>query len=93
MGLGDAMTLCNYWVMDGIGFGSKFPEEAVSIWSQTYGRTNEDRLISQQRGIPLTDEMKWEYVELGVIEDLTEFIIETFPDLLEPLGLTATSPS
>ena len=67
MGLGDAMTLCNYWMMDGIGFGSKFPEEAVSIWSQTYGRTNEDRLISQQLGIPLTDEIDLPPIALPLI--------------------------
>ena len=79
--------------MDGIGFGGRFPEEAVAIWRHTYGRTAEDLSRSEQWGMPLGDGLIWEDVELGVIEDLSEFITEAFPHLLEPLDLTATSPS
>ncbi|MCH7971136.1 MAG: hypothetical protein IH960_08875 [Chloroflexi bacterium] len=93
MRLGDAMDMCNNWVMDGIGFGGRFPKEAISIWSETYGRTDQDRSRSRRRGLPLGDELIWEDVELGVIEDLSEFITESFSHLLEPLGLTATMPS
>ena len=93
MRLGDAMDMCNNWVMDGIGFGGRLPEEAVAIWQQTYGRTEEDLSRAERWEVPLGDELIWEDVEIGVIEDLSEFITESFPHLLEPLGLTATMPS
>ena len=92
MRLGDAMTMCNDWVILGIGFGSRFPEEAIAVWGETYGMTDEDFSKAEQWAMPL-GELIWEDVEVGVIEDFSEYITESFPHLLEPLGLTATSSS
>ena len=87
MRLGDAMDLCNRWMLDGIGFGGAFPEQALKIWHTSHDVTEQDISAAQRFGLPVPEGLRWEDVELGVMEDFEGYITEFFPALLEPLGL------
>jgi hypothetical protein len=85
MRLGDAMDLCNRCMLDGIGFGGTFSEQAIEIWRSSHDVTEEDVSTAERFGLPTPESLGWSDVKLGVMEDFSEYITEFFPTLMEPL--------
>lgn len=93
--LEQAGTMSQLHFLEGIGFGSAFPDLTERMWRQTYEPIKQDvwdACAEAQRygwripvpeGPPPTLEQR----EQQVLLEVTYFAMEHFPELVEPLGL------
>jgi len=86
-----AVTLAYEYQLMGAGFGMQLPHRFEALFNSTHERKNpEDWQTAFQLGIVDTAEQRDESLEVwerGALELLTEFCKESYPQLIQPLGL------
>lgn len=96
--LGEMLPLLNEWLVQGIGFGAKFPELTERLWRKEY-ETPEDAdlwAILRQAGLDIPEEqtlLPLDEMEEMVLLGVAIYVDEFMPELLEPLGLPHPPPS
>ncbi len=79
------------FVLEGIGFGAKFPELTERMWRQTYETFDLEVWDDARRhGVDVPEEptpIPLEQQEQEVLAQVAVYATEHFPELVEPLGL------
>jgi hypothetical protein len=79
------------FVLEGIGFGAKFPELTERMWKQTYETFDLEAWDTARRyGLDVPEEptpLPLEQREQEVLAEVAVYATEHFPELVEPLGL------
>lgn len=89
--LAEVESIVKGHILEGIGFGSKFPEFTEQMWRATY-ETHDPDLWDRARaaGLDLPEQfepVRLEEREQEVLVNVADYTAEYFPELVEPLGL------
>jgi len=89
--LGKALQLSDNWLLVGISFGATFPELTERIWEQEYENHDPETWASARRhGLDIPEEftpLPLKEMEQQVLAEVTSYVTEYFPELVDPLGL------
>jgi hypothetical protein len=90
--LQDAAPMAKQYVLEGIGFGSAFPEITERMWRQMYEEAPDahDWARARRLGVVSSEQfhpMPLEEMEQTVLMEVAIYVSTYFPHLVEPLGL------
>ncbi|MHC4439763.1 MAG: hypothetical protein ACYS3S_20595 [Planctomycetota bacterium] len=93
--LEEIFSLVNHWLMSGIGFGATYPDLVKEMWIKTY-ETPEDQdewARAREYGLDIPEEqnlLPLDDMEQNVLLEVSRYVYEYFPQLMEPLNLKIT---
>jgi len=79
------------WLFVGLSFGATFPELAEKMWQHEYEKHDPEQwAIERKAGLDLTEKLthlSLKEMEQQVLSEVSSYVIEYFPDLIDPLSL------
>jgi len=89
--LGVALQQSDAWLLVGISFGATFPELTEGIWKQEYEKDDPEAwTFARIHGLDIPEKftpLPLEEMEQQVLVEVTSYVTEYFPELVEPLSL------
>lgn len=90
--LGEMLKLCDSWLLNGIGFGARFPELTEQLWRIEYETHTDSELWARlrQAGLDIPEKqtmLPLEEMTQEVLHDVASYVNEFMPNLAEPLNL------
>ena len=89
--LGVALQKADAWLFVGISLGAMFPELTGKIWRQQYEKHDQESWASERLlGIDIPENftpLPLEEMEQKVLAEVTSYVTEYFPELVDPLSL------
>ncbi len=89
--LGVALQQADIWLLAGISFGTTFPELTERMWRQEYEKHDPEAWAFWRRhGLDIPEKftpLPLEEMEQQVLAEVTSYVTEYFPELVDPLSL------
>jgi hypothetical protein len=89
--LGVALQQADAWLLVGISFGATFPELTESMWKKEYEKHDpESWTFARQAGLDIPEKftpLPLEEMEQQVLAEVTSYVTEYFPELVDELSL------
>jgi len=89
--LGVALQQSDAWLLVGISFGATFPELTERMWKQEYEKHDPEAwAFARIHGLNIPEKfthLPLEEMEQQVLVEVASYVMEYFPELVEPLSL------
>lgn len=85
------MQQSDYWLVTGISFGVNFPELMERMWQHDYEMVSQKSWTEARKvGVDLHEEatiLRLEEMEQQVLVEVAAYVMEYYPELVNPLNL------